>query len=179
MPSLRSSIVAGFLLPLVFAATALAQDYDLAIVNGRVIDPETMLDAVLNVGVKDGRIAAVTGQPISGEETIDATGLVVSPGFIDTHFHALDGLAVRLAALDGVTTGMDLEIGSSMVPEWYATKEGAWPLNYGTCASHELARMMIHDPEVDMSQVIDATTVFAKRAQTAMNSSPLSFVSPM
>ena len=166
MPSLRSSIVAGFLLPLVFAATALAQDYDLAIVNGRVIDPETMLDAVLNVGVKDGRIAAVTGQPISGEETIDATGLVVSPGFIDTHFHALDGLAVRLAALDGVTTGMDLEIGSSMVPEWYATKEGAWPLNYGTCASHELARMMIHDPEVDMSQVIDATTVFAKRAES-------------
>lgn len=159
-----SALMAAIMMGMPLAAAA--QDFDLVISNGRVIDPETMLDAVLNVGVKNGRIAAVTAQPISGAETIDATGLVVSPGFIDTHFHALDGLAVRLAAHDGVTTGMDLEIGSSLVPEWYAAKDGSWPLNYGTCASHELARMMIHDPEVDMSEVIDATTVFAKRAES-------------
>jgi hypothetical protein len=95
-------------------------------------------------------------------------GLVVAPGFIDTHFHALDGLAVQLAARDGVTTGMDLEVGSSMISKWYDEKKGAWPLNYGTCASQELSRMMVHDPEVKMDKPIDATKVFAKRAEAGI-----------
>ena len=43
------------------SGAALAGTYDLAILNGRVIDPETMLDATLNVGVRDGRIAKITG----------------------------------------------------------------------------------------------------------------------
>ena len=158
---ITAAVLAG-----VFAMPALAQDYDLVILNGRVMDPETMLDAKLNVGVKDGRIASITPDAIKGAATLDASGLVVAPGFIDTHFHALDGLAVRLAALDGVTTGMDLEVGASMVSKWYAAKEGKWPLNYGTCASQELARMMIHDPEVDLSEPVDATVVFEKRAQS-------------
>ena len=65
---------------LIFGSTApsFAQDYDLVINNGRVIDPETMLDAKLNVGVKDGRIAIITPKTISGVETIDATGHVVA-----------------------------------------------------------------------------------------------------
>ena len=159
-------LIAAALLASAIAMPAVAQDYDLVILNGRVIDPETMLDARLNVGVKGGRIAAITQADIKGAETIDANGLVVAPGFIDTHFHALDGLAVRLAALDGVTTGMDLEVGASMVGKWYAAKEGKWPLNYGTCASQELARMMIHDPEVDLSEPVDATVVVEKRAES-------------
>jgi imidazolonepropionase-like amidohydrolase len=69
------------------AVTAYAQDYDLATLNGRVMDPETMYDDVANVGIKDERIALITKDPITGRETIDATGLVVAPGFIDTHFH--------------------------------------------------------------------------------------------
>jgi predicted amidohydrolase YtcJ len=128
---------------------ATAQDYDLVILNGRVMDPETMLDATLNVGVKDGRIAVITKDAITGSETIDATGLVVAPGFIDTHFHALDGLSIRLSALDGHTTGMDLEAGGLNIDEWYASKKDAWPLNYGTTVSHEGARMTVHDPELD------------------------------
>ena len=69
-----------------WAATG-AEDFDLVILNGRVMDPETMYDAVANVGVKDGRIAVITKDKITGKETIDATGHVVVPRFIDIHAH--------------------------------------------------------------------------------------------
>jgi len=76
--------------------------------------------------VKDGRIAAITRVKIDGKEVIDAKGLVVAPGFIDTHFHALDPFATKLALRDGVTTGMDLQTGSLHVAAWYdkRAKEG-------------------------------------------------------
>ena len=61
-----------------------AVNFDLVILNGRVIDPETKLDAVRNVGINGGKIAAVTEEAIGGRETIDAKGNVVAPGFIDT-----------------------------------------------------------------------------------------------
>jgi len=153
-------------LSLVLPLPAVAADYDLVILNGRVMDPETMLDARLNVGVKDGRIAAITKEKIAGKETINANGLVVAPGFIDTHFHALDGLSIRLSALDGHTTGMDLEAGALNIDEWYASKKDAWPLNYGTTVSHEGARMMVHDPELDYSGPFDVIQLLPRRGDS-------------
>jgi len=88
------NILGAFAFMLMLAGSAMAADYDLVILNGRVMDPETMLDAVLNVGVKDGKIAIITKEKITGKETIDATGHVVAPGLIDTHFHSLDGLSM-------------------------------------------------------------------------------------
>ena len=90
-----------------------AQDnLDLVIKNGRVMDPETTFDSVANVGVKDGRIAVITIKDIEGKESIDATGLVVAPGFIDTHDHYLRPWSNKLALRDGRTTLMDLEVGT-------------------------------------------------------------------
>jgi len=149
----------GLVLGASLALPAMAADYDLVILNGRVMDPETMLDAQLNVGVKDGKIAIITKDAISGDETIDATGHVVAPGFIDTHFHSLDGLSIKMAARDGVTTGMDLEIGAINVDEWYAAKKDKWPLNYGTTISQEGVRMLVHDPEANIKGPQDATTI--------------------
>ena len=51
------------------AVPAQAQDYDLVILNGRVMDPETGLDAVRNVGVKDGKIVVITDDNIQGTHT--------------------------------------------------------------------------------------------------------------
>lgn len=120
-------------------------DYDVVILNGRVMDPETGFDEIRNVGIKDGKIEIITEKDIDGDEEIDATGHVVAPGFVDTHFHSLDEFAVKFALRDGVTTGMDLEYGAWPVDTWYASKDGNWPMNYGTLVSQELIRMIVHD----------------------------------
>jgi N-acyl-D-aspartate/D-glutamate deacylase len=69
-------------------ATASPQQiYDLVITNGRVVDPESGLDAVRSIGIRDGRVLAITATPVRGRDTIDARNLVVAPGFIDLHVH--------------------------------------------------------------------------------------------
>src|SRR5210317_787779 len=127
--------------------TTTNETYDLVILNGRVMDPETMFDDIANVGIKDGKIATITKQQIKGKETIDAEGHVVAPGFIDTHYHAVDIFATKMALRDGVTTGMDLELGSFNVKGWYDEKaKKGWQVNYGTTAGMIMARMAVHDP---------------------------------
>ena len=66
------------------------QALDLVIAGGRVVDPETGLDAVRHVGIRDGAVVAVSESPLIGAVTVDATGLVVAPGFIDLHAHGQD-----------------------------------------------------------------------------------------
>jgi len=124
---------------------ASAQTYDLVIRNGRVMDPETNFDGIRNVGVKDGAIATITEDELKGEKVIDATGLVVAPGFIDTHFHWTRPIGYKFALRDGVTTAMDLEAGAygSRVGEWYAMHEGRSQVNYGTSSGHEFARVKV------------------------------------
>ena len=79
-------------IPLIaFAAeeqTPSALVYEIAINNGRVIDPETKLDAQRNVGILNGKIATITGEKITAQRTINARGKIVAPGFIDTYVHA-------------------------------------------------------------------------------------------
>ena len=128
-----------------FMGSAFAQDFDIVIANGRVMDPETNLDAIRNVGVKGDRIVAVTEDSIEGARTIDATGLVVAPGFIDTHVHGHDPFTMKLHARDGVTSMMDLEYGTLQVAKYYDAHEGSSILNYGVNVSHELARIAVMD----------------------------------
>ncbi len=146
------------LMALLLAVPVYAADYDLVINGGRVMDPETNYDAVANVGIKDGRIAAITKNEITGKDTINAKGLVVAPGFIDTHFHSVDPFATKLVVADGVTTGMDLEAGATRIAEWYDRKNKAgWQVNYGTTVGMNLVRMLVHDPEVKINEPIDAS----------------------
>ncbi len=113
------------------------ESYDLVIIGGRVMDPETGLDAVRNVGVKDGTIAAITEQAIQGKETIDASGHVVAPGFIDGHTHsANDAFGVKMGILDGRTSQLDLEAGAWPVDVWYDRLEGRAQANYGASVGH-------------------------------------------
>ena len=52
-----------------------AQQYDIVIEGGHVIDPETKTDAVRNVGIQDGRIARISDAPLQGRRIIHATGI--------------------------------------------------------------------------------------------------------
>ncbi|MGB5263782.1 MAG: hydrolase, partial [Lutimonas sp.] len=102
------------------------ESYDLVIVNGRVIDPETEFDDVANVGIKDGRIVAITKEPLTGTESVDATGKIGAPGFIDTHFHFQMPVGYSLGLRDGLTSSMDFEMGcaGSYIDRWYKDREG-------------------------------------------------------
>ncbi len=136
------------------AAPLHAQTYDLVITNGRVMDPETKYDAIANVGIRDDRIVTITKEKIAGREVIDATGLVVAPGFIDTHFHWTRPIGYKLALRDGVTTAMDLEAGvyGPRVDEWYRMHAGRSQVNYGTASGHEFARIKVMQnlPDADL-----------------------------
>lgn len=120
--------------------------YDVVILNGRVMDPETNFDEIRNVGIKDGIIVYITEEAISGTETIDAAGHVVSPGFMDTqnHGHGLIWNA-KIGLRDGVTTPLDLEFGNVNVAKFYDERDGQWPVNYGAAVSHEIHRMIVLD----------------------------------
>ena len=119
--------------------------FDLVITNGRVMDPETGFDAVANVGINNGFITKITKDDITGTRTIDASGHVVAPGFIDYHTHGQDDFAYRLYARDGVTTPMDLEAGQFPMDEYYDYWEGRALLNYGATVSHAFARLAVLD----------------------------------
>jgi len=122
---------------------AAAQEYDLVLDGGRVIDPETGLDGVRNVGIRDGKIARVASEALSGRRVIHAGGLVVAPGFIDLHQHGQNLESQRVKALDGVTTALELEIGVPDVAKFLKAKEGHSLINYGTSASHVAARSQV------------------------------------
>jgi len=114
--------------------------YQLVISGGRVLDPETGLDATMNVGIDDGRIVRISAEPLTGTRTVDARGLVVAPGFIDLHQHGQDEASGVLKAFDGVTSGLEMEIGVPDVKGFLAQKSGRSLINYGTTASHAAAR---------------------------------------
>lgn len=110
--------------------------YDLVIRGGRVMDPESGLDAVRNVGIQGGQIAVVTEEQLSGKQTLEAGGRVVSPGFIDLHQHGDSAEVYRAKIHDGVTSALELELGVEDVAAWYAEREGKTCLNFGATVSH-------------------------------------------
>jgi N-acyl-D-aspartate/D-glutamate deacylase len=144
---------AVFLASLFFAAAACAQSYDTVLQGGRVMDPETGVDAVRNVGISQGRITRISSETLTGKRVLDAKGLIVAPGFIDLHQHGQDAASSRLKAFDGVTTALEMEIGAPDVAAFLQKKNGRSLINYGTTASHAAARALafgqpIHDPTI-------------------------------
>jgi N-acyl-D-aspartate/D-glutamate deacylase len=121
--------------------------YDLVIEGGRVIDPESGLDAVRTIGVIGGEIAAITETSLEGDRVIQATGLVVVPGFIDLHEHGQEEDSYRMMVRDGVTTALELEVGTADVEGWYAEREGGQLVNHGVSIGHIRVRMdVLGDP---------------------------------
>lgn len=139
-------VVSLYLLALL-SLGAHTEPFDLVLAGGRVLDPETGLDATRNVGIREGRIAAVTVEPLAARDTLDVHGLVVAPGFIDLHVHGQDSESYRYYAHDGVTTALELELGTYPVAPWYAARAGRSLINYGVSVGHVGARraLITHD----------------------------------
>ena len=118
-------------------------EFDIVLANGRVMDPESNLDAVRYVGIRNGKIAAISTRRLRGRTMIDAKGLVVAPGFIDLHSHGQDDENYRYKARDGVTTALEMEVGVSPVAAWYARREGKSLINFGATVGHIPAKMAV------------------------------------
>jgi N-acyl-D-aspartate/D-glutamate deacylase len=139
----------------VFAtAFAAAQQYDLVLEGGRVMDPETGLDAVRNVGIRDGKIVRVASEALNGRRVVPASGLVVAPGFIDLHQHGQQLESQRVKALDGVTTALEMEIGAPDVAQFLKSKEGHSLIHYGTSASHVAARALVFGAPLPAGEIL-------------------------
>src|SRR5579871_177347 len=136
----RTSLSVCFLLlcPFLFG-----QQFDLVIEGARAMDPETRLDAVRYIGIRDGKIVRISSEPLQGKRTLHAAGLVAAPGFIDLHQHGQDLVSQRLKAFDGVTTALEMEIGVPDVAEFLNLKAGHSLIDYGTTASHVAARARV------------------------------------
>lgn len=141
--TLSRAVLTGLLLTASITLSGQSQRYDLVIAGGRVIDPESGLDAVRHIGIRGDRIAAVSTTPLEGTDTINAAGLVVSPGFIDVHRHAVGNTSYQYAARDGVTSAFELEIGTPDVAAWYQALGPSRLINFGVAAGHIGARMQV------------------------------------
>lgn len=133
-----------------------SKHYDLVISNGRTMDPKSGMDEVRNVGILDGVIRAIASDLLSGDDHIDAKGLVVSPGFIDLHSHSQDAENYEIQALDGVTTALELEVGVSDVDRWYSEREGKTAINFGASAGHIPVRMKVMNDPGEFLPIADA-----------------------
>ena len=124
-----------------------SESYEVAINGGRVIDPESRLDAVRSLGIRAGKIVAVSEAPLRADTVIDAMGLTVAPGFINLHSHSVAEAGYRLELLDGVTTVLELEAGGFPIAR-FGQQLGESPLaHYGASVGHAWIRMQVVDPE--------------------------------
>jgi len=175
---MKKTLITLFTIALIFSSckdgskVSADTEFDVVILTGRVMDPETNFDGIRNVGVKDGKIALITEEKISGKETIDAKGHVVAPGFIEGHDHATDPFSRKVFLRDGLTTQMDFEAGAGDIAKWYSEAEGKTQSNYGMVVLATLARVSVLDgPEIaaqgnDMGGLFAHTVgAAAKKAQ--------------
>jgi cytosine/adenosine deaminase-related metal-dependent hydrolase len=134
------------LLAFALAIPLAAQQYDVVLANGRVMDPESNLDSVRNVGITGNKIAAISQSTLRGRTVIDVKGLVVAPGFIDLHSHGQTPENYGFKARDGVTTALEMEVGVNPVAPWYAERQGKALIHFGATSGHIPAKMaVLHD----------------------------------
>jgi N-acyl-D-aspartate/D-glutamate deacylase len=126
-----------------FEAGGKEPPFDLVILHGKVMDPQSNLNAERNIGISGGKVREVTTREIRGKQTIEARGLVVAPGFIDLHQHGQEARNYQFKARDGVTTSLELEAGTDDVDAWYAEREGRTLIHFGVSVGHIPVRMKV------------------------------------
>ncbi|MFX3634995.1 MAG: amidohydrolase family protein [Candidatus Pristimantibacillus sp.] len=152
----------------------LTKTYDTVIAGGRVMNPETKLDEKgWNVGISEGKIAIVTPKPLQGKRTIDASGLVVAPGFIDNLSYDPNPLGVWQKIADGVTTNIAMHGGTAEPAKWYSYYErNETPLHFGASFFYTHARNQFRLGRYDSAQP-DQVGLLVQDAERALNEGAL------
>ena len=92
----------------------MAYEFDVIIKNGLVVDPNTDLNDIKDIGIKDGKIAKIDDNisATTAEESFDVNGMLVVPGLVDLHMHASTWLGGKyghkMLAQAGVTSALDM-----------------------------------------------------------------------
>lgn len=165
LPRIAALLVAGSLLagtpgsvaPQVGEGPA-TELYDIVLAGGRVMDPETGLDAIRWVGIRGETVSAISETPLQGRTVVDATGLVVAPGFIDLHAHGQSARANEFQAMDGVTTALEMESGVPDLEVFLAQRDGDAVVNYGATIAHGGARTRVMPAYADELEAALAAT---------------------
>lgn len=143
MKSKCLTILSCLFLTMYYGFEAIAQPtvhYDIVLEGGRVIDPETKLDAIKNIGILNNRIAMISSDPLQGKEIVNVSGLVVAPGFIDLHVHGMTNVEQEYQLHDGVTTALELEWGIEHTGAWYQSRQGNALIHYGASVNWPFER---------------------------------------
>lgn len=119
-----------------------ASEFSLAINHGRVIDPETGLDGIRHIGITGGKITKISENPLQGNKTLNVSGLVVSPGFIDLHTHSPTQLGQYYQVFDGVTTALELEMGAFPVTSYASEIADKALINFGASIGYLSLRVL-------------------------------------
>ena len=137
------AVVLVLLFPPPASTISFQQDFDLVILNGRVIDPETRRDEIANIGIRAGTVVLITSSTIRGRKTVDATGLVVAPGFIDILSSTKADKETHIQKLhDGITTTFGMHGGPLNTEEYHRQMSAAGPLlNYGRAVGDRVLRV--------------------------------------
>ena len=179
MTSKFLSLFFGFFLSLQLSQATFAQDnvqYDIVLAGGRVIDPETKLDAIRNVGIIQNRIAQISSEPLQGKEVIDVSGLVVAPGFIDLHVHGRTNVEQEYQLHDGVTTALDLEWGVENLGMWYESRKSKALIHYGASVNWPFERFKSMEKYQQAVQAaIDQSQTWESSVEKLDSLFPLSF----
>ena len=126
--------------------------FEMVVQGGRVMDPESRYDAVANVGIDAGTVVAVSESPLDGATVIDATGLVVSPGWIDILSYEPNGYGIWYKVADGVTTNLGLHGLQARAADYFlrwGSDEERPPTNYGGAFSDPWTRNQVVGLGVD------------------------------
>ena len=152
-----------------------AQTYDLAITGGRVLDPANLIDDVLNIAISNGQIVKVTRKPVKANQVIDASGLVVAPGFIDilAGYPNRDESAI-FKVTDGVTSIVSMHGGPVDVKKWYREieEQGSY-IHYGTTVGHGSLRQAVGIEDRNTPATAEQLATMIRLAEEAIDAGAL------
>ena len=152
-----------------------SQTYDLAITGGRVLDPANLIDDVLNIAISNGQIVKVTRKPVKANQVIDASGLVVAPGFIDilAGYPNRDESAI-FKVTDGVTSIVSMHGGPVDVKKWYREieEQGSY-IHYGTTVGHGSLRQAVGIEDRNTPATAEQLATMIRLAEEAIDAGAL------